>query len=243
MLTAQSAQSTARIAGLGYLVIFVLAILANFIALEPLGVAGDAVATASGIAANEQVYRAGVAAFMVVLIADVIVGWALFVVLRPADANLSLLVLLFRLAYTIGHIGVVLGLVGALSFAAEPNLNAAMGAHASALAYQLFFGHQLGFAITLIFFGVHLFLLGVLIDRARYIPQAIGWLLMVAGIAYVADGFGRILVGSYGSFADLATTLIILPTVIAEGALMLWLLLRGVDKSRFEAAAAGSARG
>lgn len=240
MLTARSAQGAARIAGVGYLAIFVLAILANFFVLEPIGVRGDITATAAGIAANEPTYRMAVAAFFAVLIADVIVGWALFMVLKPAEPNFSLLVLLFRLAYTFGHIGVVLGLMTALGLATTPALTEAMGGQAQALAYQAFMGHALGFAITLIFFGVHLVLLGVLIIRAGYMPRVIAWLLMLAGVAYVADGFGRILFGSYGAFADMATMLVILPSVIGEGALMVWLLVRGVDRARYEQAVGGA---
>ena len=77
--TAREAQAVARIAGYGYLTIFVLAILADFLVLEPLGVRGDAAATAANIASSETLYRAGVAAFVVVLIADLVVGSALFV--------------------------------------------------------------------------------------------------------------------------------------------------------------------
>lgn len=240
MLTAQSAQNIARVAGVAYLVIFALAIPANFFVFEPLGIEGDIAATAANIAANEAVYRAGVAAFMAILIADLIVGWALFVVLRPIDKALALLAILFRGAYTIAHIGVVLGLISALSLATTPSFSA----HSStqALAYHFLMSHGVGFTVTLIFFGVHLVLIGTLIARASYIPRAIGWLLMIAGIAYAADGFGKILLGSYGPYAEAAVTAVIIPTLIGEGALMLWLLVWGVDKTRFDHALASRER-
>lgn len=233
MLTAESARATARIAGFAYLAIFVLAILANFFVFLPLGVKGDAAATAANIAAAEPMVRAGVAAFILVLIADIIVGWALYVVLKPAGAHLSLLTLLFRAAYTIAHIGVVLGLLSALSFASEPMFAAMLGEGGSALAYHFLAGHGLGFTVTLIFFGVHLLLLGALIAKAGYMPRWIGWLVMLAGAAYVADGFGTILLNSLGAIAAMAVVLVAL---IGEGALMLWLIIRGVNVSRFPAA-------
>ncbi len=236
MLTAHGAQATARIAGIGYLVIFVLAILANFFVLQPLGVRGDAAATAANIAAGAPMYRAAIAAFMFVLIADLVVGWALFVVLRAADANLALLVLIFRAAYTIAHIGVVLGLLSALSFATEPTLAAALSDGAPALAHHFFFSHGLGFTATLIFFGVHLLMLGVLVARSGYMPGAIGVLVSIAGLAYLGDGFGTILLGSYGAYADAVTTAVIVAAVVGEAALMLWLIIWGVNKTRFPAA-------
>lgn len=235
MLTPQAAQSTARIGGLSYLVIFVLAILANFFVLGPLGVRGDAAATAANIAAAEPIFRVGVAAFVLVLIADLIVGWALFVVLRPAGPNLALLVLIFRAAYTIAHVGVVLGLLSALSFATAPVLTQSFGEGAPVLAYHFFASHGLGFTVTLIFFGVHLLLLGVLIARSGYMPRAIGWLASLAGLAYLADGFGTVILGSYGAQAGIVSAITIATALLGEGALMLWLIIWGVNKARFVA--------
>lgn len=235
MMTAEAAQRTARIAGLGYLAIFVLAILANFFVLEPLGVRGDAAATAANIVAAEPVYRLGVAAFIAVLIADIIVGWALFIVLKPVDANLSLLALLFRAAYTVAHVSVVLSLMSALAFATTPALAQDFAAGAPVLAYHFFTSHGLGFTVTLIFFGVHLLLLGMLIARSGYIPRLIGWLVCLAGLAYAADGFGTVILGSYGAYADIAAMAVIIPGIVGEGALTLWLLIRGVDRTRFPA--------
>ncbi len=235
MPTAQAALRTARVAGLAYLVIFVLAILANFFVLEPLGVKGDAAATVANIAAAEATYRLGVAAFLVVLIADIVVGWGLFVVLKVADANLSLLVLLFRAAYTIAHVGVVLQLMGALSFATKSVLAQDFAAGAPVMSYYLFASHASGFTITLIFFGVHLLLLGRLIARSGYMPRVVGWLVSLAGLVYTADGFGKVVLGSYGDYAQIATLAVIVPALVGEGALMLWLIVRGINTSRFPA--------
>lgn len=232
-MTAREAQAVARIAGYGYLTIFVLAILANFFVLGPLGVRGDAAATAANIAASEPLYRAGVAAFVVVLIADLVVGWALFVTLLPAGTNLSVLMLMFRAAYTIAHIGVVLSLLSALSFAAAPAWVDALGAGSPVLAYHFLASHGLGFKVTLIFFGVHLLLLGTLIARAPYMPTAIGWLAGAAGVAYLADGFGTILLGSFGAYAGAASAIVIITAITGEGALMLWLMIRGVNKALY----------
>lgn len=236
--TAKAAQGAARIAGYGYLGIFVLAIVANFFVLEPLGVRGDAAATAANIAAAEPVFRAAVAAFVAVLIIDLTVGWALFVALRPAGANLSLLMLVFRAAYTISHVGVVLNLLSALGFATASAWTEPLGTAAPALSYHFFASHGLGFTVTLVFFGVHLLLLGVLIARSGYMPRPIGWLASAAGLAYVGDGFGTILLGSYGDHAGTIAALVVGTALIGEGALMLWLMIWGVHRQRFPGAGA-----
>ena len=236
--TAKAAQGAARIAGYGYLGIFVLAIVANFFVLEPLGVRGDAAATAANIAAAEPAYRAAVAAFVAVLLIDLVVGWALYVALNPAGASLSVLMLIFRVAYTIAHVGVVPNLLSALSFATAPAWAEPLGAGAPGLWYHFFASHGLGFTVTLIFFGVHLVLLGVLIARSGYMPRPIGWLASLAGLAYLGDGFGTILLGSYGEHAGTISAVVVVTALIGEGALMLWLLVWGVQRQRFPGAGA-----
>jgi len=238
MMTANEAQGAARIAGCGYAAIFVLAILANFFVLVPLGVRGDAAATAANIAAAEPAVRAAVAAFVAVLVIDLVVGWALFVALQPAGASLSLLMLIFRVAYTVSHVGVVLNLLSALSFATAPAWAAPLGAGSPALSYHFFASHGLGFTVTLIFFGVHLLLLGALIARSGYMPRAIGWLAGLAGLAYVGDGFGTILLGSYGDHAGAVSAVVVVTALVGEGALMLWLMIWGVRKASFPGATA-----
>jgi hypothetical protein len=173
-----------------------------------------------------------------VLVIDLVVGWALFVALQPAGASLSLLMLIFRMAYTVAHVGVVLSLLSALSFATAPAWAAPLGAGTPALAYHFFASHGLGFTVTLIFFGVHLLLLGTLIARSGYMPRAIGGLASLAGLAYVGDGFGTILLGSYGEHAGAVSAVVVLTALVGEGALMLWLMIWGVRKASFPGAVA-----
>jgi hypothetical protein len=84
-----------------------------------------------------------------------------------------------------------------------------------------------GTNISLIFFsGVYLILVGLLVIRSRFLPAAVGVLLTVAGACYLA--------GSVSSFLDpyLSRALgvfIYLPGGVAELAMTLWLLIRGVN--------------
>jgi hypothetical protein len=97
--TQTSQRKAAIVAGLGLLLMMVLAIFANFVVLEGLVVPGDATATARNIAANEPQFRAGIACLASVAVLDVVVAWALYVFLIQVNKNLSLLTAWFRLAY------------------------------------------------------------------------------------------------------------------------------------------------
>ncbi|MBI1394175.1 MAG: DUF4386 family protein [Alphaproteobacteria bacterium] len=226
----------ARVAGFAYLMIFALAIFANFFVFEGLAAPGDASTTAANMMREEQMFRIGIACFIAVLIFDVIVGWALFVILRPTAPNHALLAMVLRLVYTTAHVGVVLYLVGALQLTAGGGVaySAFAPAERAALAYRGLVGHNQGFAITLIFFGVHLLTLGPLLIRAPYLPSFIGILIVLAGAGYVIDGFGGILFADYGG--RIASLVAMVPALVGEGALTLWLLIMGVNKRRWDSA-------
>ena len=227
-------QGYARIAGVAYFLIFALAIFANFTVIVPMVDSGDAAATAANIANGEAKFRLAIACFLGVLVCDVIVGWALFIILRPVDPNLSLLTMLFRLVYTSAQIGVALYLVNALQIIAAPDaVAAAWGGMAAPMIHHFAAMHGTGFALTLLFFGPHLILLGIMIARAPYLPTVVGLLVAIAGVGYIIDGLAPLLWDGYGDIPNISMFTVVLPALIGEGALMLWLLIFGVNRKRY----------
>ncbi|HKN20224.1 MAG TPA: DUF4386 domain-containing protein [Terracidiphilus sp.] len=77
----------------------------------------------------------------------------------------------------------------------------------------------------LLFFGPFCVLLGVLILRSRFLPRWLGWPLTVAGLGWLAYLNPQV--------AQHAQIVIFPVGFLAEFALMLWLLLRGVDEARW----------
>ena len=89
----------ARLAGLGSWIIIVAGIFAEFFVRSSLIVPGDATATAANLMASNSLYRAGIASEFVMLLCDVFVAGALYVVFRSVNRNLALLAAFFRLAH------------------------------------------------------------------------------------------------------------------------------------------------
>jgi hypothetical protein len=81
----------------------------------------------------------------------------------------------------------------------------------------------------LLFFGPFCVLLGVLIVQSRLAPRVLGWLMALAGGAWLAYLIPAV--------ALHAKTVILPLGFLAELALMLWLLIRGVDEQRWRATA------
>ena len=230
-------QTYARFAGFNYFLIFVLAIFANFFVLSTLIVGGDAAATAANIASNESLFRLAIAAFFIVLLCDVFISWALYLILQKVDPNLSLLAALFRLTYTVAQISVLLNLVSVLEFVSASDPSSALAAiNDSAWPYYFLGAHNTGFTLTLIFFGAHLLLLGYLLLRSSFLPSLIGVLVMIAGAGYIVDGFNHILALDYFGLPNAGLYVVILPALVGEGSLMLWLLIRGLNREKWLAA-------
>lgn len=216
-----SPRRAAIVAGLALLIMTVLAIFLN---PSSLVVPGDAAASANKIAANELLFRASVCAFMIVAILDVMVAWALYVFLKQVNRDLSLLTAWFRLVYAAILWTALASLLGVLLLSGGASyLTVFETDQLHALAMLLLNAFSYGWSIGLVFFGLHLLLLGYLVfklDYSGYIPRILGVLLVVASLGYLIDGFGMLLLPSY----DVSIALF---TFFGELLLMLWLLWGG----------------
>lgn len=227
-LTDASPRTAARIAGIGYAAIFVLALFANFAVRMRLVVPDDAAATVANIVASEGLFRLGLAAFVVIFVLDVAIAWALYVLFRPAGRQRSLLAAWFRLTYTV-FLGVaVVFMFAALQLATDATylsayqpdaLNAGVLLALDAFDYTWLVG--------LVAFGFHLILVGRMILTSRMAPRLLGAVLAVAGAAYVVDTLARNLLASYADYANLFLVVVAVPSVIGELAFTIWLLTRG----------------
>ncbi|MFB4274542.1 DUF4386 family protein [Nonomuraea sp. MTCD27] len=76
-----SMHAASLIAGIALLLMTVLAVFANFAAIEALITPGDAARTARDITGSETLFRQGVAVFVLVAVLDIVVAGAL----RPRE--------------------------------------------------------------------------------------------------------------------------------------------------------------
>lgn len=216
-----SRRTAARVAGVGYLALFVLAIFANFIVKQGMIDPSDAEATIAAIREQEALFRTGLAAFVAVFLIDIPVAWALYVLFAPGGRARSLLIAWFRIAYT-----VMLGVATVFLFLALEIANGAVGLGSDA-ALLMVSAFDFAWFVGLSAFGFHLVLLGALIFRTRMAPRVIGVILAVAGAAYVVDTAAHVLVADYAAIADVMLAIVAIPSIVAEFAFTIWLLLAG----------------
>ena len=208
----------ARIAGALYLVIIVSGIVGPLLTRELLVVPHDAVATAHNIAASPELWRLGIALDLVAQLCDVPVMLILFLLLSPVNRNVALLALLFNVVQTSTLVANQLTLVAAQLLSPDQ----------PALADVALRAYAFGEPIGLVFFGFTCMLEGYLIRHSGYLPWILGLLMQIAGVAYVANTFLLLLA------PGVASILFLIPTVVAELSLAMWLVVKGVDVPKFQ---------
>ena len=183
-------------------------------------------------AAHIGLFRAGIAAFMAMQVAFLLLPLALYRVLGDVDRRAATLMVALAAA------SVPIGLI-ALSHRMEAlSLLDSTAAHATAAVDAAFaaslqrYGH--GLRIASLFWGLWLLPFGWLVLRSARIPRVLGVLLMLGSIGYVVKVFGGLMPGFADSaFARYAT----LPAALGEIGSCLWLLAFGARASRVPSAA------
>jgi hypothetical protein len=225
-----SPRRLARLAGGLYLVNIVGGFFA--IGVVPLLLIGpDPAATAQNIQAHEFLYRSGIAAHLLVVLTNIPLAVIFYELFKVVNRRLALLDAAFILVATaVEAAGLVnqfapLILLGGGPYAAE-----VPAGQLQALAYLPLQLSDADYVVHTIFFGFDILCMAYLVLRSTFLPKAIAILLAVDGVAYLLYGFGELLAPE---FAGQLVPWIQLPALVGEGALCLWLLIKGLDEQRW----------
>ena len=160
----------ARVAGFMFLFV-IAAYLAAMFVVGRFQVSGNFAETARRIAASEALYRVGLSLNLVASICTVLLAMGLYVVLKPIDANLALLALLFRLVEA--AISAAQGIVGFVMlrlYIGTATSTAFDAAQLSALASLRSAASAAEYNISAVFFGMGSILFFHLFSRSSYLP-------------------------------------------------------------------------
>ncbi|NIK93325.1 DUF4386 domain-containing protein [Mangrovimonas sp. CR14] len=189
------------IAGISYFIIFFAAIFANFFVLE--SISKDPVVA---IQENDLMVRFGIMAFIITVVFDVVVAWALYELYK--NHVLSSLSTLFRMM----HAAVMGVAIYALVLSLKSNNEAD-------ILFQVSTFNTI-WLIGLFFFGIHLILLSRILKK----PKFIAWFLIIAGMMYIIDTSAHFLLANYDSYSNIFLMLVAIPSIIGEMSFAVWLL-------------------
>jgi hypothetical protein len=223
-----SPRSQARIAGVLYSIIIVAGAV-GYSMHSQLFVWSDAAATARNILASEPLWRLSFAAMLVMLACDVAVAAIFYVLFEPVNRTLSLVACAFRLVL-VAILGVALLGRYAPLFLLKDTVSAAFeNEQLQALGHVSIKMFQRGFDVALVFFGFHCLAIGWLAYRSRFLPRFLGVLLLIAGLCYLISTFANLVFPAVALPFDIQVL-----SYVAEMALCLWLIVRGVDAERWK---------
>lgn len=218
-----SALVHARVAALVGVVVLASGSFAGYV-VSKLVVRGDAVATSNNVRASEPLFRLGIVSNLVMMIAFFFYALLLYRLLRPVSQSHAMIMLGLALA------SVPIYMLNQVSLFAVLVLAPGQLLHEQVKLFLEL--HRFGNLIAGIFFGLWLFPLGLLVFRSGFLPRFLGILLMVGTPGYLV-----LFVQAFffpGSERALWNNPFLLVTHLAELALMLWLLVRGLNVEQWE---------
>ncbi|MGC1459474.1 MAG: DUF4386 domain-containing protein [Steroidobacteraceae bacterium] len=218
-----------RILGLCYLLTICTGVFDHIVVGSRVIVAGNPAATTQSLLASESLYRLAFALDLIPVYAVVTV--LLYELFKPVSRSLSLL------AAFASFIGGAVGSSAAIfQLAPIVVLNGATqwpGFNPLQLQglVQIFLRlHELGFSISLMFFGLYCSLLGWMIVRSIFISRGVGVLMGAAGMSYMLYSFAYCASPSFA--AGISPYALVLGS-IGEIALTVWLLAVGIDSVKW----------
>lgn len=229
-----------RVAGVLYLAIFLVYPLSTAVR-SMLVVPGDAAATAQNIAESETLFRWGMAGEVTIFLIEIVLAAVLYVLLRPVSRSISLGASLARVAE-----GVVMAAGNV--FTSILTLVAVGGAGYLAVfsteqreALALFFQEANDYVVLVwgFFFALSLVLTGWLVYRSGFFPKIPGVLLVLAGVGYFLQSYGTFVAPG---LTDVLETVVLVLAIPGELVFALWLLIKGVDEEKWQAAALEAGR-
>ena len=229
-----SARTLARIAGVLYVLVIIGAVIGPFgIAPSGLTVGANTVPSLEAILDSKVRYALGGGILLAVYACDAAMALLFHRLLKPVGRFTSLLAAFFRLAFAaIASANVVLNHFAPLVLVSGwVDLSTLSGDQLKIIVHSFLLLRTIGFDFALVFFAIHLLLLGYLVFESRFLPSILGVGLMIGAVGYLANILVTVLP------RDISVSLfpyVMLPAGVAEVAFALWLLTVGVNQQRWD---------
>jgi hypothetical protein len=214
----------ARVAGVLYLLIAVTAPIGLVYVPGQLIVTSNAAATADRLRASGWLLRVGIGSELFHQVVGIFLVLALYRLFKAVNQRLAVLMVILSLTPVPIVMLNTLGEIAALTVAGDTAyLSVFDRRQLDALALLFLRLHARGIDVASIFWGLWLFPFGMLVIRSRFIPRAFGYLLMVAGVGYLAAAAATLLLPQYApAVGPIAMTL-----EIGEVPIIFWLVIWG----------------
>ncbi len=230
-----SIQTYTRIGGVLFAVSLVAGGFGEGFAPSQLIAPGDAATTARHILTSDTVFRLGFASYLVEGLCDAALTAVFFALLRPVDQVLTIGVVVSRIMATATFaFAESFYFAPSLFLTNESYLKAFSSDQLNTLTLLSLNLYGVGGAMSLAFYGAASVGIGYLMLRSQFLPRWLGIVWIIGGACFVLRTFTFVL------FPALPGGILQAPQIIAIVLLLIWLLAKGVDVAKWEAAAHSS---
>ncbi|MFT3978855.1 MAG: DUF4386 domain-containing protein [Ferruginibacter sp.] len=231
MVETTSQKTTARIAGLLYLLIVLTGIFSLMYVPSRLLVTGNATLTYQHIVSSETLFRLWIVGGLLCYAFFLFLPMVLYKLLRQVNEDYAkLMVLLAIMSVPVFFLNVQ-NQFTILSLTGEANNHYGLTVEQLQSQVMLYLTqYDNGLRIVHIFSGLWLFPFGYLVFRSGFLPKFLGALLMAGCFGYLVNFLGNTLVPGYSATG--ISFYISLPASIGEIGICLWLLIVGVRSKK-----------
>lgn len=225
---ATSQRKVVKIAGFMFLFAFIIPTLNWTLVLATFNVPGDALTTAKNILANTFLFRLGISVELLMAVGLVVLGLALYVLLKSVNKHLALLALVLKLVEaTLMAVTVVLPFI-ALEFTYTDSASTTLTQEQLQMFLGLLFNaHTAITAVPMVFLGLDMMLFCYLFLKSAYIPKLLAGFGLLSFFLILVQSLLFILAPEYATM-PINQILFWAPSGLFEIVIGLWLLIKGI---------------
>lgn len=213
----------ARIAGFVYLLLIALYMGGQFLIGHVAGT-GDFAQRLAHIVAGQTLYRVGLVLQLLASVFTVLLGYALYVVVRPVNERIARLALYFRLAEAFSDVTTFISF-GTLSLQSDPKYLQSLGmVQLEAMVGLTRSVDFVSFNTATLFFSFGSILFFHLFAKTRYIPRVLSVFGVFASVVTLLTSLGNLVFPAHADMLQFGWA----PIFLAEITTGIWLLVRGI---------------
>lgn len=191
-------------------------------------VQGNASATFNNIVASINLFKGEIVGWIIIMITDILVAWALYVFLEPINKGLSLLGAWLRLIYS-AILGISISNLIFVLLLTENTIGSSSLTIEQTQSFIMLFLDAFHFiwSMGLVVFGGHLLIVGYVALKSYFIPKVISILLILASIGYIVVHLSKMFLPQYDGVITALNFVFTVPMIVGELGFGIWLLARG----------------
>lgn len=191
---------------------------------------GNATLTFQNLLEHRELFRWGIAGDIVVLILETLLTVMLYQLFKSVSTTGMRIATYSRLAMAIiMGMNLINYMIPAIIINQPEYLTSFNPRQLVSLTLLSFKAHKYGELAWQIFFSIHLFTLGYVIQKSGKTPKLLGILMLLGGIGYAGDSFIQFMMMNSDLLSVFFSAMLVL-AVIAEFWFAFWLLIKGMKK-------------